>query len=411
MSELTDHYRLLLGLDAAWRVEHVDFSLDEKKVEIRLSHLGGPLTCPECQAACSQADLAPERTWRHLDTMQFQTIIRARVPRAQCSQCGVKTVAAPWAGKHSRFTLLFEAFAIEVLQACSSVKRAAELLELDWQTTNQILERAVARGLTRRSTEEVRHVGVDEKSFGKGQSYVSVMTDLDGARVLEVVEDRTREAADTLWKALPEAQRAQILGVAIDMWEPFIGSARAHAPRAEIVHDKFHVSKHLNEAVDQVRRQENKQLKAEGDERLVGTKQLWLYNPANLSKKRMKALKDLKEESLKTARAWAIKHHFRRFWNYVYASSAAVFFRDWYGWAVRSRLKPIAAKAKMLKGHLPELLSYFRQPITNAMSEGFNSRIQSIKSSARGFRAFENYRARILFYCGKLDMRPEGITH
>ena len=78
---------------------------------------------------------------------------------------------------------------------------------------------------------------------------------------------------------------------------------------------------------------------------------------------------------------------------------------------VRSRLKPIAAKAKMLKGHLPELLSYFRQPITNAMSEGFNSRIQSIKSSARGFRAFENYRARILFYCGKLDMRPEGITH
>jgi transposase len=411
MSELTNHYRMLLGLDAAWRVEQVDLAPAEKKVEIRVAHMGGGLACPDCGASCSQADLAPERQWRHLDTMQFQTIIRARVPRAKCDQCGVKTVAVPWAGKHSRFTLLFEAFAIEVLKASANVKAAAVLLGIDWQTAHAIMERAVERGLQRRSVEEVRHVGIDEKNFGRGHDYVSLLTDLDGARVLEVVEERTQAAADSLWKTLPEQQRQGVLGVAMDMWEPFISSTRRHAPQAEIVHDKFHISKHLNEAVDQIRRKENKTLRAAGDERLVGSKQLWLFSPKNLSSEKKKALNALKKESLKTGRAWAIKEHFRRFWNYTYASSAEQFFADWHGWAVRSQLKPMADKAKMLKRHLNELLSYFRQPITNAMSEGFNSRIQAIKSAARGFRAFDNYRTRILFYCGKLDLVPEGISH
>ena len=411
MSELTDHYRVLLGLDASWRVEQVDFSLPEKKVEIAVVHAGGGLCCPDCGTACSRADLAPERQWRHLDTMQFQTVIRARIPRADCPSCGVKTVRIPWADKHSRFTLLFEAFAIEVLQACANVKCAAALLGLNWQTTHAIMERAVERGLERRSVEEVRHVGLDEKSFGQGHSYVSVLTDLDGSRVLEVVEDRTEEAANILWESLPPAQRDQVLGVAMDMWQPYLASTRRQAPAAEIVHDKFHVSKHLNEAVDQVRRQENKALRAQGDERLVGSKQLWLFHPGNLPRKRRKELAALKDQTLKTSRAWALKEYFRKFWDYTYARTAGEFFDDWYGWAVRSRLKPMVKKAKMLKRHLDELLSYFRQPITNAMSEGFNSRIQSIKSSARGFRAFANYRIRILFYCGKLQLAPDGISH
>jgi len=411
MSELTEHYRLLLGLDAAWRVDRVDLAVDERMVEIGVSHRGGTLTCPQCDGAASQADLAPEREWRHLDTMQFQTIVRARVPRAKCPQCGVKTISIPWAGKHSRFTLLFEAFAVEVLTACANVKRAAELLQLDWQTAHGIMQRAVERGLARRSVEQLRHVGLDEKSFGSGHSYISVMTDLDASRVLEVAEDRTQEAADSLWNSLPAEQRQEVQAVSTDMWQPFVASTREHASQAEIVHDKFHVSKHLNEAVDQVRRRENKSLRADGDDRLVGSKQLWLFSPSNLSKERQRQLNALRQETLKTSRAWAIKEHFRRFWNFVYASSAADFFRDWHGWAVRSRLPPISDKAKMLKRHLDALLSYFRHPITNAVSEGFNSRIQAIKSAARGFRSFDNYRTRILFYCGKLDLTPDTISH
>ncbi|MFM8485145.1 MAG: helix-turn-helix domain-containing protein, partial [Bacteroidota bacterium] len=105
----------------------------------------------------------------------------------------------PWSGKHSRFTLLFEAFAIDVLLAASSIQSAAELLRIDWSTAQEIMKRAVERGLQRRSLEDVRHVGIDEKSFGKGQDYVSVMTDLDASRVLEVTPDRTIESANQLW--------------------------------------------------------------------------------------------------------------------------------------------------------------------------------------------------------------------
>lgn len=411
MSELTKHYRQLLGLDAAWEVSDVGLSLEDNRVDILVTHGGGQVACPECGETCSIADHAPERTWRHLDTMQFETRLRARTPRANCRACGIKTIIVPWAGKHSRFTLLFEAFAIHVIQACGNVKSAAALLGLDWDSVHRIMERAVERGLQSREIDSLEYVGIDEKSFGRGHSYISLLTDLTGARVLEVVEDRTEEAANKLWQALPEEQQTQIEAAAADMWPAFTNSVKANAPQAEIVHDRFHISKHLNEAVDQVRRQEHKALKQEGDERLKGSKQLWLFNPENLSEDRWIEFESLKDQELKTSRAWAIKEQFRWFWEYRYAGNARKFFDRWYGWAARSRLKPIIKVAKMLKRHVKNILTYFRHPITNAMSEGFNSRIQSIKSQARGFRAFRNYRTRILFYCGKLNLLPNEITH
>ena len=411
MSELTKHYSLLLGLDAAWEVSEVSLSLEGKRVDILVTHKGGRVTCPECEGECSIADHAPERTWRHLDTMQFETRLRARVPRANCKACGVKTTAVPWAEKHSRFTLMFEALAIEVIQACGNVKAAAGLLGLDWDSVHRIMERAVERGLARRELESVPYVGLDEKSFRRGHNYISLLVDLTGSRVLEVVEGRTEEAADGLWKAIPDEQKEQIEAVAVDMWPAYTNSIETNAEQAEIVHDRFHISKHLNEAVDQVRRQEHKALKQSGDERLTGSKQLWLFNPENMSDDRRLEFEALKDQELKTSRAWAIKEQFRWLWEYRYPGNARKFFQRWYGWAARSRLKPIIKVAKMLKRHLENILTYFRHRITNAMSEGFNSRIQSIKSQARGFRAFHNYRTRILFYCGKLDLVPTNITH
>ncbi len=406
MSKLTEHYRQLLGLDASWEVSDVSLCLEEKRVEITLVHRGGPVTCPDCDTECAIADHSPERTWRHLDTMQFETMLRARTPRARCKTCGVKTTAVPWAGKHSRFTLMFEAFAIEVLLACGNVKSAAGLLDVDWNSLHRIMERAVERGLACRELESLQYVGIDEKSFRRGQSYVSILTDLMGSRVLEVVEDRTEEAVDGLRKNLTDKQKEQIEAVAVDMWPAFANTIETNVPQAEIVHDRFHISKHLNEAVDKVRRQENKALLKADDDRLKGTKQSWLFNPENMSEDRWIEFDTLKDQELKTSRAWAIKEQFRWFWEYCYAGNARKFFKRWYGWAARSQLKPIIKVAKMLKRHLENTLTYFRHGITNAMSEGFNSRIQSIKSQARGFRAFENYRTRILFYCGKLDLLP-----
>ena len=105
MNDLNQHYSGLLGLDSSWSVDDVNLDLPGNQVVIRLSFVGDSVCCPECNKRCARHDTAPERTWRHLDTMQFKTEIRAAVPRSKCSECGVKTIAVPWAGKHSRFTL------------------------------------------------------------------------------------------------------------------------------------------------------------------------------------------------------------------------------------------------------------------------------------------------------------------
>lgn len=129
--------------------------------------LRGTLICSE---GLFRAVAAPERTWRHLDTMQFKAEILAAVPRTRCEKCGVKTVAVPWAGRHSRFTLLLEALAVKVLQAAISMKKAAELLNIGCDSKNLIIERAVLRGLKGRQLGDVRHFIFDNKSFGVGET-------------------------------------------------------------------------------------------------------------------------------------------------------------------------------------------------------------------------------------------------
>ena len=406
METLREHYGRLLGLDEAWRVEAVDLQIDQRRVEIRVSHVGRAVACPECGRQCGVADHADERRWRHLDTMQFTTELVARVPRSRCPDHGVKTVVPPWADKHSRFTLLFEAFAIEVLQACRTVKAAAMLLSLSWDAVQTILHRAVERGLARREAAPIRHVGLDEKNFGKGHDYITVLTDLTGSRVLDVAPERTQAAAEAVLQTLSTEQRQAVRAAAADMLPAYANAVAAELPNADLVHDKFHVTKLLNEAVDKVRRAENKALLAMDDNRLKGTKQLWLFSKPNLSRRQRRLFDAIKKRGLQTARAWMLKEQFRWFWRYVYRTSAEDFFDRWYAWAARCRLRPVVQVAKTLKRHLMNLLSYFRHRITNAASEGFNSVIQALKYAARGFRSFANYRARILFFCGKLELKP-----
>lgn len=133
--ELQKHYALLLGIGSPWEVQAVDLKLAEKQVAIELGwQWGSAAKCPECGRECSIHDCAPERTWRHLDTMQFETLIRARTPRAECPEHGVKTMTVPWAAPQGRFTLAFEGFAIAVLLASASVKQACALLGIGWES-------------------------------------------------------------------------------------------------------------------------------------------------------------------------------------------------------------------------------------------------------------------------------------
>jgi transposase len=406
-SELQKHDALLLGIGSPWEVKTVELKVQEKKVEIEWGwQWGAAAKCPECGGECSIHACAPERTWRHLDTMQFTTWIRARTPRAAGPEHGVKTMQVPWAAPQGRCTLLFERLAVEVLLASGSVSQACELLGIGWDTAQEIMRRAVERGLERRQLEGLKHLGMDEKSFQRGQSYITLLTDLEQSRVVDVVAERTAEAAGQLWQTLSPEQKQGVAAVAVDMWEPFIRTIEKEVPAADIVHDKFHVSKYLGEAVDKVRRAEHKELMAQGDETLKGTRQRWLYNPRNFSSDQAEEFGALKDLHLKVARAWAAKELFSKFWEYQAEGWARRFFKEWYGWVSRRRLKPVVAVARMLQRHLANLLTYLKHHITNAVTEGLNSKIQSLKSAARGFRNFRNYRIRILFFCGKLNLYP-----
>jgi transposase len=406
--ELEAHYAVLLGLVPPWAVAKVDLDLKEKRLTLWVEHPSGvKVPCPECRSLCPIRDHREERAWRHLDTMQFETLVKSRLPRSECPEHGIKTIVAPWAsGPRSQFTALFERFAIEVLLGARSIKKAQEILGISWDQAQRLQEQAVERGLTRRKLDELEYAGVDEKSFGRGQDYISVLTDLERGRVLDVVKDRDQEAAESLLKTLTPEQRAQVRAVALDMWDPFMAAARALLPHADQVHDKFHVAKYLGKSVDDVRKKEHRELLACDRDTLTGTKYLWLTNPKNWSDQHKAAFRALKNEGLKVGRAWAIKEAFSPFWDYRYKGSARKFFDRWYFWATHSRLEPVIKTAKTLKRHLEGLLTYIRHRITNAVTEGLNSKIQMLKSNARGFRNFAHYRVSILFHCGKLELYP-----
>lgn len=406
MDSLSDHYHRMVGLDSNWSIASVDLNTESQTLTLVLEYVGKRVACPECDQPCAKNDHAAERSWRHLDAMQFQTVLTARVPRSSCKSCGVKTIAVPWAGKHSRFTLMFEALAIDMLLAARSVQAAANMLSIDWSTAHTIMERAVERGLKRRSLDEVKHVGIDEKNFGKGHDYVSVMADIDGSRVLEVAPERTIEACDSLWNTLSDEQKENVEAVAMDMWRAFETSTENNVPHAAIVYDRFHIAKYLGDAVDKVRRAEHKELMSADDQRLKGARYSLLFNPENLTEEKDEQLNAIVKSTLKTGRAWQLKELFRYFWEETDAVGGRAFFGRWYAWAIRSRLQPVKKVARMLKGRLDRILTWFTSPISNATSEGFNSRIQALKSAARGFRIFEHYRIRILFFCGKLQLTP-----
>lgn len=399
-------YKAILGLTPPWTVVDVKLDVKGQQVTVQVQTGDGPFPCPECHAKVPGYDRKPRR-WRHLDTCQFTTWIEAAVPRVECPTHGVKQLPVPWAEPGSQFTALFERFAIDLLRECS-VQGGADLLRITWDEAWGIKARAVARGLARRGHAVVAHLGVDEKAIAKRHRYLTVVADLDRSRVLYLAEDRKQESLDGFWQTLTPAQREGIEAIAMDMWEPYVRSTLAHlddAP-AKIVFDKFHVAKHLHDAVDQVRKAEHRTLQQVKDDRLTGTKYLWLMRPQAMTDAQRAIFRGLQRSDLKVARAWALKERFRHFWAYTYLGAAQTFFARWFWRATHSRLKPMAGVAKLIQRHLPNVLTYLRHRLTNAGLEAVNATIQWVKKTARGFRNVEHFKTAIYFHCGGLDLYP-----
>lgn len=410
----TQFFEKMLGLSKPWKVESVELDMDKQQVVVKIA-------VEKATQWAHEGELLPihgyeHRRWRHLDTMQFETVLEARVPRVRRAtddeqgslRLSTEMVQVPWAQPGSRWTLMFEAWAVKVLQASQSVQAACRLLRLHWDSAHAVMQRAVSRGLQRRELEQVETVGLDEKSFGKGQSYVTMCVDLNAGRVLEVIPERTAEAGRAALQVLPHQQRSQVKAACIDMSPAYDAALASELPQALRVYDRFHVAKMLGEAVDAVRRWEHKQqLSRKGSSPLSGTRYLVLSNMDHLSDERFANLESLLKANLQTGKAYAYRIHFQEFWECADRDQATALFAGWYRSVMGTKLTPLKRVAKTLKRHLDGLLNYFTYRITNAMTEGLNSLVQKIKSNARGFRHLDHYRTRILFFLGNLDLLPQ----
>jgi len=408
-----DLYRQLLGLTAPWMVERVELDIARQHVEVHVGHPAGQrFACPECGCELGVYDHLGERVWRHLDSCQFLTYLHARPPRVSCPEHGVRQVTLPWAQVGSRFTNLFETLAIDVLQA-ANVKKAAAILRITWDEAWHLMERAVSRGRAAKGTGMPRQMGVDEKAIAKGHRYMTLVCDLEEATVEYIGEERKQTSLTAYFDAFPKAARAKVEAISLDMWPAYIQACRDKVPGADdkMVFDRFHLMRHVVEAVDKVRKQEHKALMEAGDDTLTKSKYLWLTNPENMTDKARARFAELKSVELKTGRAWALKEALRELWSYTSAAWAAKFWKRWFFWATHSRLAPMIEAAKLIARHLPNVLTYFKHRITNAVAEGLNSKIATVQKRACGYRNSNNFKIAVYFHCGGLNLYPAAVTH
>jgi transposase len=270
------------------------------------------------------------------------------------------------------------------------------------------MHRAVDRGLARRTAEPIAHLSLDEKAFKSNKRFVSVLTDIEGRRVLDLCLERTSEATESLIRnTLNPAQLLAVKSVCMDMWDGFIKATRAVWADVDVIFDRFHVARYLNDAVDRTRIDEQKALKKQGDDRLSGSKFFWASRPENLKPKQLAKYGDLREANLLTAKAWVLKENFRAFFELPSKDHAQEFFEAWRQDVLESANKPMAKVAKMLKRYFYGLENYLEHRKTNSSAEGVNGMIQELKFAARGFRTFESFRVAVLFFLGKLSLYPQ----
>ncbi len=406
---LNEHYQLILGDTDPWVVSDVHLDVEHLVNELKLAVKPGTVwACPQCRSRMHIKEWRTRR-WRHLDSCQFKTILEAAVPLVECAEHGAQTVQVPWAEGSSRFTLFFERFAIQVLEACPTA-RASELLRISWDEADGIKQRAVRRGLTRRQLVDLEYVCVDEKAVGHGQDYVTVVTGvIDGKpHVLYVGDGRDEAALNGFWEWMGPDACARIKAVSMDMGLPYQNSTRRYCRNAELIFDPFHLMKMLNKAVDEVRRQEI--ARGTGAERtaLNKTRPMWLWGEENVPDRYAARFEDLKQSALKTARAWRLKELWRTFKRCLDVDDATAFFQKWYASAIRSKLEPVKKVARTFKTHLAGIVSIFKHGFCNALAEGVNSRIQLLMQKSCGYRNRQRIKTDILFHFGGLDMDPHA---
>lgn len=378
-----------MGLGPEWRVEDVWFaegSPDE--LHVRVGRVPGmAVECPRCHARRGVYDTR-ERTWRHLDIWQYETIVHCAVPRVDCPEDGVATALMPWEVRpNSHFTALFEAQVLVMALSGMTAAQVARQVRLSDSRVWAILSRAVGEALACADYSGVRRVGVDDTARRRGQNYISTMVDLDE------LESRGGD-------------RSAVAEVTRDMSQAYSLGVAAEMPSAAQTVDRFHVMQLFERAVDRVRCAESKS-SAEKRRLLRGTKYVWLKRPENLTERQASRKESLAGEHLLTARACAMAEAMRAVYACPDRETAGAELDRVAGWAMHSNVPEMKRVARTVREEREGVLNWFSSRATNAILEGLNSVIQSMKRAARGFRNIEYFRTAIFLRLGGLDFSAQ----
>jgi len=365
--------------------------------------------CPKCDRRCKiKNQLRLYRTWRDLPVYGCQVELRFCPREILCPTHGRIQENIPWADNYSRITYRFE-FAMLVYCQIMTQKAAAMLLHIAPSTLSDMLHRAVTRVRQNHRIRNLKTIGVDEISYCKGHKYATIAYDLKKACVVWIGKGKGGETIDKFFnEVLSDYQKRHIRWASCDMSRAYITAIEEHCPNATLVLDRFHIVKALNEAVDEVRKEQWRQAAADERKALKGLRWL-LFRHSNTRKpKDTRILNSLSKGNRRIHRAWVLKDEFEHFWEYRATWAAERFLKRWTTTVLRSRLQPMRNFVKMIRKHSHRILPYVGSRLTNAIAEGINRIIKIVKNRASGFRHLQAFSDMIFLTVGDVDI-PEQI--
>ncbi|MGH7718216.1 MAG: ISL3 family transposase [Gemmatimonadaceae bacterium] len=360
------------------------------QITIELAAIPGhPRYCSRCGRATTEVHEVTVRRVRELPILDAETWLLVPQARVRCPGCGPTVEALPWLDRYARMTTRF-AESVARLARVLPVLQVADWFGLSWDTVKAIDARAMAARLGPVDLSGVRVIAIDEFALQRGHRYATTVVEPVTRRVLWVGRGRSREEIRPFFELRGPEGCAALAAAVMDMSEAYELETRAHCPQAVIVYDLFHVvAKYGREVIDRVRVDEANRLRGNPAARKVikGTRWLLLRNTQTVRRRRDRLR--LREVLAANRRLWVVyvlKDALKALWRYRYPGVAYRAWREWYGWASRSRIPALAAFARKLKAKLPGILAHCRYPLHTGLLEGINNKIKVIKRMAYGFR-------------------------
>ena len=344
------------------------------------------------------------RRWRDVRVCGRTVWLYHRPREIRCPTHGRHVEEVPWAAPSARVSYRFEYLLLTYCQWMPQVV-AARLLGLAPSTLSDQLHRLIERRRTGHRIRALTTLGIDEISYARGHKYATLVYDLERSCVVWIGKGKARETIDTFFRDhLSAFRKARIRWACCDMSETFIGAIRQHCPNAQLVLDRFHVVKALNEAVDEVRKEQWRQACGEDRKLLKGLRWVLLHHSARRSRKDRRTLQTLEKTNRRIYRAWRLKDEFEHFWRYRARWAAERFLKEWTKAALRSRLQPLRRFVNTVRKHAAGITAFVDTHLTNAAAEGLNRIIRMVKNRASGFKSLDAFADLIYLCVGDLDI-------